>query len=200
MSSKINSLLLLVILMITSCSKSSESDVADQFFKQGSYEKAIASYDSFLKLEPHNIKSIYNRGRAYEELGRFEEAVSDYERVLEIDPENISANLSIGKNYYRNKEYDKASLFFDKVTKSDSENAVAHFLRGRALSKMGLLKEAMESYNNAININKDYGDAYFSRATLYRYLKRNKKACSDFKLAHALGLKEAQTALDRYCK
>ncbi len=197
---RINYLLLVLFFMASSCSKSSESDLADQYFKQGNYNKAITSYNAFLKLDPENIKSIYNRGRAYEELGKFDEAVSDYQSVLKIDPVNVNANLSIGKNFYREKEYDKASLFFDKVTKSDSENYVAHFFRGRALSKMGLLKEALESYNNAININKDYGDAYFSRATLYRYLKNNKKACNDFKLAKALGIKEAKTAIDRYCK
>ncbi len=200
MFTRINYLLLVLILISTACSKSSESDVADQYFKQGNYDKAIASYDAFLKLDPENIKSLYNRGRAYEELGKFDKAISDYHSVLEIDPVNVNANLSIGKNFYREKEYDKASLFFDKVTKSDSENYTAHFFKGRALSKMGLLKDALESYNHAINVNKNYGDAYFSRATLYRYLKNNKKACNDFKLAHALGLKEAKTALDRYCK
>ena len=200
MFTRINYLLLILIAMTVACSESSESDLADQYFKQGNYDKAITSYDTFLKLDPENIKSLYNRGRAYEELGKFDEAISDYESVLEIDPKNVNANLSIGKNLYREKEYDKASLFFDKVTKFDSENYTAHFFKGRALSKMGLLKEALESYNHAIDINKDYGDAYFSRGMLYRYFKNNKKACNDFKLAHALGLKEAKTALDRYCK
>ena len=46
-------------------------------------KKAIELYTESLKLKPNDTKSLYRRGRAYEELKDFDNAVSDFNKVLE---------------------------------------------------------------------------------------------------------------------
>ena len=92
---------LLPLLLLGSGCQENSSTEGDVHFRNQDYEQAIAAYDQYLSLKPHNIKTLYNRGRSYEELGEYERALEDYHRILEINPDNVNANLSVGKDFYR---------------------------------------------------------------------------------------------------
>ena len=74
----------LFIIITYSCitDKTKEGDL---YYKNNKYIEAITSYDESLKLDPNNVKSIYRRGRSYEELGIYNKALEDYLKVIEID-------------------------------------------------------------------------------------------------------------------
>ena len=192
---------LLALLLVGGGCKDNRSLQGDAHFRNKEYQLAIEAYNDYLSLKPNNIKSLYNRGRSYEELGDFNRALQDYNRILEINPDNIQANLSIGKDFYRKNVFDNAAFYFDKVIKVDDTNAVAHFFKGRSLHKSGLFREALQAYNLAININQDYGEAYLYRGALHiSYLKKRSSACNDFKMAKSLNVEDADEAVERYCR
>mgnify|MGYP003325422196 CR=1 FL=1 len=58
-----------------------------------------------IKLNPNNTKSIYRRGRSYEEIGDYQNAFKDYTKVLNIDKKHTSAHLSIAIHHHRNSDY-----------------------------------------------------------------------------------------------
>lgn len=171
----------------------------DVLFEQGKYEEAVAAYDEYLKLNPTHVKSIYNKGRAYEELGQYDKALETFRRALEIDGKNVAALLSVGQYYYRKEDYKNAAFNFDKAVTIDDSNSKAHFLLGRSYHLQGMVKEAMGAYDNAISLNKELGDAYLYRGALRVNLKQRANACSDFKIAKSLGVKDADEALSKYC-
>lgn len=188
-----------IVLLIASCTSQVSKD-ADALFMQGEYEAAIAAYTEFLTTKPRDIKSIYNRGRAYEELGQLGKARADFIKVLDIDSENINANLSMGKYWYNQEDYKQAIDFFDKVLTVDSNVESAYLLKGRSLHKMGNLKEANRNYNVVIDLNNKNQDAYLYRGALRVSLNQTSRACDDFTRARALGSEEAGTAFNKYCK
>lgn len=180
--------------------KDESSNEGDVLFKQGKFEEAVKAYDEYLKLKPSHVKTIYNRGRAYEELKEYDKALEDFYLVLQEDPQNVSALLSIGKDFfYRKEDYKNAYFNFDKALKYDNNNETAYTLRGKANQKLGNIQEAMSDYNNAIRINKEYGDAYLSRGSLKIYYNQKHTACNDFKMAKSLGMKAADKAISVYC-
>ena len=95
---------------------------------------------------------------------------------------------------------DNAAFYFDKVIKVDAENSIAHFFKGRSQHKLGLTREAMNSYDLAININPNYGEAYLYRGALNMHLNKRSSACNDFRLAQSLKIEDANGAIKRYCK
>lgn len=187
-----------VFAIILACDSES-SQQGDQLFGQGKYEEAISEYSRYIEYNPDDIKSIYNRGRAYEELGEFEKSLADYERALKVDAKNINALMSIGKFHFRNENYGDAAFYFDKAIKVKGGSPTAHFLSARSNHKIGETTKAMEGYDRAISLDSDYGEAYLYRGALKVFLGKKSSGCSDLKKANALETPDAKEALNEYC-
>lgn len=178
---------------------SQNSQQGDQLFADGQYEEAVSEYTRYIEYNPEDVKSIYNRGRAYEELGQYDESLADYEKALEIDPRSMNALMSIGKFHFRNENYGDAAFYFDKAVKIKNNSASAHFLSARANHKIGETGKAMEGYDQAISLKSNYGEAYLYRGALKIFLKKRQSGCSDLKKARALEVPDAEEALEEYC-
>jgi tetratricopeptide (TPR) repeat protein len=56
------------------------------YYRLAKYEKAIADFNTALKILPKNPYAYNNRGLVYEKLGKRELAIRDYRMALKIDP------------------------------------------------------------------------------------------------------------------
>lgn len=173
----------------------------DRYFRNGDYEKAVEAYTEYLVLKPKDIKTIFNRGRAYEELNQVDQAIKDFEAVLKEDPNHTSALLSMARNFhYRLEDYENSVFYLDKVIALDGNNARAYLMRGKSHQKLANLNEAMSDYNSAINIDRDLGDAYIARGSLKIFLNQKRGACQDFRTAQNLNIEGAEAIINRYCQ
>ena len=192
--------ILLAIAVVSSSCGNEDVTLGDRLFDQGKYDDAIKAYTEYLELQPTHLKSIYNRGRAYEELGKYDQALSDFEKTLEIDQKNVSALLSIGNHYYRKERFDIAAYNFEKAVGLNTNLAEARYLWGKAQHQLGKFDDALFQYNLAISLNSNYGDAYFHRGVLNISMKNSKKACQDLRTAKTLNVADADAALSKYCR
>ncbi len=179
--------------------KDEDAYIGDRYFNNKEYQKAINAYTEYLVLKPDNIKSIYNRGRAFEELGQFTEAVNDFNKVLKLDPNHVQSRLSLATDLYRNKLYKDAIYQCDLVLEH-SQIMMAYFIRAKGNQKAGKIDPAMDDYNSAIALDHGFGEAYFYRGTLKIYKKLNRSACNDFKIAESLDIAAATKAIKDYCR
>ena len=104
----------ILFFLLLSCG-SEESRLADSYYQNKNYNKAIEYYTESLKLEPNDTQSLYRRGRSFEEIKQFQNAIKDYNKVLELDKENVNAILSLAINSLREKKYVDAELYAKKV-------------------------------------------------------------------------------------
>ena len=173
---------------------------ADQYFEQGDYAKAITAYDEHLEYNPEDVRSFYNRGRAYEELGEFDKSLASYEEALKVEPTNVNVLMSIGKYHFRNNNNKDAAFYFDKAQEAAPKSKLANFLSARSHHKLGETKEAMQGYNEAIDLDGNYGEAYLYRGALKILSKKKKSGCADIQKAQSLNVPEAEAALQEYCQ
>ena len=188
-----------MLLVLWNCSNE-DAIIGDRYFAEGQYQKAIEAYTEYVKLNPTSVKSIYNRGRAYEELGQYDRAFRDWSKVRELDKKNTNALLSLSTHYYRNERYDQAAYQADLAIEINPQLADAHFWKGRALHQQGIFKDALNAYNSAISLNDDNGEFYLYRGVIYVQFKNSSKACGDFRLASNLEVADARDAIDKYCR
>lgn len=190
---------LLISVFLWSCSETKQSS-GDAHFGEGEYKKAAAEYTDELKFNPNDVTVLYNRGRAFEEQGKFEEAKSDFEKALEIDPNNFQVLLSLANLHHNEKNYTNALLFANRAAEIPGAPAMASFMKARALHQLGKPDEALKAYDNAIHLDREFGQAYFNRGLLKIAMKNVKGACGDLQLSSGLEYPGADEAYDKYCK
>ena len=190
---------LLSAFLISACSSSPSINPGDAAFKKEDYSTAIAAYSESIKMNPNDLDLLFGRGRAYQEIGNFEKAQLDFEQALYQEPNNFQVLLSLSTIQLDQKNYASALLYATKAEQISGAPAMASLLKGRALHYLGMPEEALKAYGNAIQLDRNFGEAYLSRGLLKVALKREKQACEDFKLAAALEYPGGKEMLQKYC-
>ena len=191
---------MLIAATLFSCSGSSDVNPGDAAFNKGDYSSAVTGYTESLQTNPTDLDLLFVRGRAYQELGKLLEAQADFEQALNLDPKNFQVLLSLATIQLEQKSYASALLYATKAEEIPGAPAMASFLKGRALHQLGMPEDALKAYGNAIQVDRDFGQAYLNRGLLKVALERTKQACEDFKLAAALDYPGATENLEKYCK
>lgn len=191
---------LLIAATLFSCSGSSDINPGDAAFNKGDYSAAVVGYTESLQTNPTDLDLLFGRGRAYQELGKLLEAQADFEQALNLDPKNFQVLLSLATIELEQKSFASALLYSTKAEEIPGAPAMASFLKGRALHQLGMPEDALKAYGNAIQVDRNFGQAYLNRGLLKVALERTKQACEDFKLAAALDYPGAKENLEKYCK
>jgi len=93
--------------------------------------KAVADYDSVLKLEPGFADGWQHRGTEHFKMGQIKEAIADFDQFLALRPEQAPYHWQRGIAYYYAGQFEKGRKQFElhqTVNPNDVENAVWHFL------------------------------------------------------------------------
>jgi tetratricopeptide (TPR) repeat protein len=170
------------------------------YFNEGKYVAAMNCYNEYLMLHPHHINTLYNRGRCHELLDEPEKARFDYNEVLLRDPDHVNALLGLSQILYADGEYISAINLCKHATLVDGDNYLAHYYLARAFHKTGKLSSALDSYNIAIDLNPDFGFAYFHRSSVMLSFGFLPYGCYDLQTAAYLNVEGAEEALEKYCR
>ena len=190
---------LLFFLIILSCT-SNDAQEGDKYYNNKDYNVAIEYYSESIKLNPNNTKSIYRRGRSYEEIGRFKEAYNDFMKVISIDNKYTSAYLSIAIYHHRNSDFLLSESYSKKALKINNDLYLAHYWLGRSYQNQGNFNEAMKSFNNSISLNKNFSENYFYKGIIFLSLNDSNKACKNFLISKSLNFIDSSDLLKKYCR
>ena len=151
----------------------------DSLFKEGRYIEAIKEYTKAIELDP-NLESAYmKRGDSYSfHLRRYDEAIADYTKAIQINPNSDIAYTGRALNYVDREKYQlqmerkTPTPEIYKLVQKDSKkalqinpnNVVAHFAMGKAHYGHGEYQQAIDKYDEALEIDPYYGPANFEKA------------------------------------
>src|SRR5467141_1068209 len=74
---------------------------AEEASKAGDYAKAVAEYQTVLKLRPDLVAAQGNLGLVFYVQGKNDEAVNTLKRARKLQPDLLGANLFLGMAYVR---------------------------------------------------------------------------------------------------
>lgn len=118
---------------------------------------ALQYYNSALKLQPHSIEALYDRGLYYQNTGNVEKAVNDYNELLKINPGYGFAYFNLGYIAMKfEKDYQKAIPLFSKALASESHYVEAYYNRGVCYENLGDKEKAKADYMEALNVYPNY--------------------------------------------
>ncbi|XP_059571346.1 tetratricopeptide repeat protein 13 isoform X3 [Alligator mississippiensis] len=177
-----------------------ELAIAYVLIGNGLYDEAVRHFSSMLQEEPELVSAIYGRGIAYGKkglhilspLGRISEALADLTKAIQLQP---SARLyrHRGTLYFISEDYATAHEDFQHSLELNKNQPIAMLYKGLTFFHRGLLKEAIESFKEALKQKADFIDAYKSLGQAYRELGNFDAATESFQKALLLNQNHVQT-------
>ena len=122
----------------------------------GEYDRAIASWDKALTINPNLSEAWHNRGSALGRLGNYEEAVKSFQNALKIDPDNYQAWNDRAHALYQLQNWSDAVESWSRAIKIMPGNHLFWYNRGCALEQLAQWSDAIASYEKALEIKPDF--------------------------------------------
>ena len=125
----------------------------------GEFDKAIASWEKALQIDPNLSEAWHNRGSALGRLGKYSEAVESFQKALTINPNNYQAWNDRAHALYQLKNWAAAADSWSNAIKITPANHLFWYNRGCALEQLESWAESISSYERSLEIKPDFQPA-----------------------------------------
>lgn len=134
-------------------------------------EKALAAYDTAIRLQPDYAEVYNNRGNIKNRLWHPDDALADYDTAIRLNPHFTEAyyNRAVQKVLYE--EFDAAIVDFTEAIRLNSDSAEAYAHRGVAQAELGNIGEARSDLQIALALSEQQGNADF-KVLVEKWLQR----------------------------
>jgi tetratricopeptide (TPR) repeat protein len=167
--------------------------------------RAIYMLTKAIERDRFDANLYYKRGLLYNSTFKFNKAADDLESAINLDTVNLSSDanlLWLISVIYAEKtvNYDKAVYYLTRTLKYAPNFSGGYNERGYCYDMKGEKDLALNDYSKAIELNPNSAMTYFNKATILYNKGRKDEACSLIKMASAIGYKEADNYINRYCQ
>lgn len=153
------------------------------FREQNQYDKAIASYNQALSIDPDAYNTLNNRGKALFDTGRTDEALTDFDRSVELNGEYAESRSNRGAALASKGQYEAALIDLDKAVALEPGNLSARSNRALVLYTLNQFDKAIEEITIYLRYKPDDADMMNLRSLAYNQLNRNSEAMEDLNRA-----------------
>ncbi|MBD3161095.1 MAG: tetratricopeptide repeat protein [Candidatus Eisenbacteria bacterium] len=127
--------------------------LANALYDQGRREKAIASYERALAVEPDHVKALVNLGVVLNENGDSEAALKRFDRAEELEPTDVTVLCNKGQALYALERYGEAIDLYQKAKKLEPNNQLPYYLMGVAFADVGIYREAIREWEKVVALD-----------------------------------------------
>ncbi len=149
--------------------------MARAYLQLGETNKAIDTYKKSINLSPNRDDTHIILGNLYFGLNRYEEAEKEYAEAVRIYP---SANnlFALGQVYLNTNRLNEAENIFSKVRSMEPGKPNGNYGLGLTYSKQGRYEKAIDAFEQAIRLDKDFYYAYAEIGYAYMDLGMKEEA------------------------
>jgi tetratricopeptide (TPR) repeat protein len=188
-----------IALIFSSC-HAPEDQQAIALYKEGKYSEVISLLDTYLPSHPKDADSFYNRGCAHEKLGNTEKALADYQEAIKNNPTKPEFWMGAANIHYRNQAYSAVVSNMNALIERFPNNDQGYVLKGRAHAQLTQLRQAMDAFDKALEINKRNGEAHLYRGWIEVSAGAKNTGCNSMREAKRLNTPGADEYIQKYCK
>ncbi|MHB8155741.1 MAG: tetratricopeptide repeat protein, partial [Candidatus Omnitrophota bacterium] len=175
------------------------ANLANLYFKLKAYDQAKAEYELLEKTDLGSKagETQNNLGNIYEALGKPTDALEKYNQALLLDASLKFTHFNLARIYFGKGKIDLAarhilgSLGISEKLEPHKQAVIIDFLKntynvdqasefynnlGINLAKNNLLKDALNAFNLALELNPRFADCYFNQGLAYLYLGKKSEA------------------------
>ena len=155
-----NILLIITLFSFSFISSQNNLNLAENYFREGEYEKATQLYESLEKNNPYNTRYLKRLITCYQETNNYEKAAELLQKKLVKNPSQHYLRIEIGYNFDQQKKPALAKKEYDFAIKAIESNPGLGGIIGRMFQQNNLLDYALKAYSRALVFNKDASFEY----------------------------------------
>ena len=153
---------------------------ANQIWRLGRYDDAVAALDAATKQKPDFYQAYYLKGLVLKTVGKYEESITSYQKVTDIDPGFYQAWRQQGSILDENlARYPEALAAIDKAIELNPDDFQLHWQKGNVLLRLERYEDAIDAYDRAFALN-NHSFIYNNRGNAYGNLQQYQSALADF--------------------
>lgn len=150
--------------------------------KRKKYKQAFNYYKQALKGDPENSDALFGYAQMAYYLHDDKTATNTFNKIIEKDSSNSSAYAYLGKIAYSEENYRLALEYTQKALKIEPKNYDYLLDEGSCFRYLGKNKDAINSWETAVQIEPDYFLGYAYLAGLYDEMNDFDKALENYRL------------------
>jgi len=133
--------------------------MARAYLMKEDVKSAIAAYEQSLRGDPTNADTYAALGNIHVTQGDMEKAKAAYLKAVQLDPSSAN-RYSLGQAYLELGDYGNAAAQFKAVKELEPAKANGDYGLGLVYAKQGNTQEAINAFERAISLEKDFWYAH----------------------------------------
>ena len=166
------------------------------YYLSSKYESAISDFTKAVALDDNYSNAYFGRGYAYAQLEQYAEAIADFDKCIEQNPNDYEALNNRGAARYLSGNLIGAKDDFSlAIARSGDSYANAFFNLAQAHNRLFEIKEAIQNFDQAIDLEPSNDIFYFGRGLFHLDEKHSndEQAYIDFETALQLNSEKKNT-------
>lgn len=153
------------------------------YFRKSKFDLAEQRYLRALALKPNYSEARNNLGVNYLEMKRWDDAIHQITLVTEdiFYQNQDSAQINLGLAYLGKGDYPKALSVLRSVVSTYPRDPRGRLNLGRVYFAIDKVDLAIEEFRKAVELNKEYANAYYNLGLAYLKAKDNRGAAAAFR-------------------
>lgn len=134
---------------------------------QKDWASAEAVVEKIKVSHPEKALGYHYAGLLKQAQNQLEDSVEEFKKAIELAPNALEPLTELVKSYLALKRPESAIEYLDQNISVNENNFVAHNLKGEVQFFLKKYKDALVSFDNAINIKEGWALPYRNKANLY---------------------------------
>ena len=131
------------------------SSLAENYFREGEYEKASQLFETLEKNNPFNTRYLKRLITCYQETNNYKKAENHLREKLLKNPSQQYLRIEIGYNFDRQKKSILAKEEYDFAIKAIDSDPGLGPIMGRMFQQNNLLNYAIAAYSKTMKLNEN---------------------------------------------
>jgi len=140
---------------------------AKYYYEQEGYDEAITDLERALELDSTRVDYHHLLADVYLDYYKSYEALKTLEQAADQFPSSIRTLLKLSEFQLILKQHEASMRTVDRILKQDPQNAEAYFMFGLNFEELGDTLRAINSYQQAVELDPDILDAWISLGQLH---------------------------------
>ena len=131
-----------------------------EFYLEGAFAEAVASYRKAVVLQPDLALAHYNLGDALRAIAQPDEAVASYRKAIELQPDMLEAHIELGKTLLAMGQVDEAIAAYRTAIEIQPDILETHIERGTTPANSGafMLRKAIRLHDALTDLGRALHD------------------------------------------